>query len=150
MLSADSGATLDRSSRASCDGGPCVLVVEPNVPLRKLLSSTLVDRGYRVAEAATCGEMRRQLLTPRASDPPIRLVVVDGDLPDGSGLATLEAARADGWRGPAILVLPFASGPQLKEARAVRDSLVLDCPFDGRQVGTWANALVPLPRRFRL
>lgn len=149
-VTSDKPASFDGPSGADRCGGPLVLVVETHVPLRRLLSSTLLDCGYRVAEAASCGEMERQLLTPRDSASPIRLVVVDGDLPDGSGLATLEAARTRGWQGPAILVVPFARGRDRKEARAVRDCLLLDRPFDGRQLRTWANALVPVRRRLAL
>ena len=131
--------------RKSSRKAPRVIVAEPHVSLRRLLSATLADCGYRVVEASTCSQMRRALETPCDAESPIRLVVVDHDLIDGSGIVALETARAYGWRGPAILVLPFAGVQELDEAKTVPDSLVLGRPFDGRQLRNWARALVPMP-----
>ena len=114
------------------------------MPLRRLLSSVLRDCGYRVVEISTCGQMARELQVAREAEPPIRLVVADRDLADGSAITALEEARVIGWRGPTILILPFAGPAEVEEARAVPDALVLDLPCDPDQLRAWAQELVPV------
>ena len=67
-------------------GGPSVLIVEDEAPMRRFLSTTLTHNGYTTLEAATGA---RALQTIRSKD--VSVVLLDLGLPDldGADVATL-------------------------------------------------------------
>jgi two-component system KDP operon response regulator KdpE len=79
-------------------GGPRILVVDDDRPLRRALAINLRARGYHVEEA----EDGRGALAAAASGKP-DLVVLDLGLPDLDGTEVLEGLR--GWTQVPVLVL---------------------------------------------
>ena len=75
------------------------LIVEDDAVLRNVLSRSLADAGHRIDAAATRAEADSFLLVQ-----PYDAVVLDLNLPDGSGLTTLKEARRRGNTTP-VLVL---------------------------------------------
>ena len=75
------------------------LIVEDDTVLRNVLSRSLTDAGHRIDEAATRAEAESFLLVQ-----PYDAVVLDLNLPDGSGLSTLKEVRRRGNTTP-VLVL---------------------------------------------
>ncbi len=75
------------------------LIVEDDAVLRNVLSRSLTDAGHRIDAAATRAEAESFLLVQ-----PYDAVVLDLNLPDGSGLTTLKEARRRGDTTP-VLVL---------------------------------------------
>ena len=75
------------------------LIVEDDTVLRNVLARSLTDAGHRIDEAATRAEAESFLLVQ-----PYDAVVLDLNLPDGSGLSTLKEVRRRGNTTP-VLVL---------------------------------------------
>ena len=75
------------------------LIVEDDAVLRNVLSRSLTDAGHRIDAAATRAEADSFLLVQ-----PYDAVVLDLNLPDGSGLTTLKELRRRGNTTP-VLVL---------------------------------------------
>lgn len=75
------------------------LIVEDDAVLRDVLSRSLTDAGHRIDAAATRAVAESFLLVQ-----PYDAVVLDLNLPDGSGLSTLKEARRRGDTTP-VLVL---------------------------------------------
>lgn len=75
------------------------LIVEDDTVLRSVLSRSLTDAGHRIDAAATRAEAESFLLVQ-----PYDAVVLDLNLPDGSGLTTLRELRRRGDTTP-VLVL---------------------------------------------
>ncbi len=63
-----------------------ILVLEDSLIVRKLLSSLLQSRGYKVVECDTIAEARGRLKN-------IDLAILDYQLPDGNGLDIAEKLR---------------------------------------------------------
>lgn len=74
------------SVRAGC----CILVVDDERPIRRLLRTTLEAQGFDVIEAA---DARSALEAARTASP--QLVILDLGLPDRDGLDVLRALRAE-------------------------------------------------------
>jgi PAS domain S-box-containing protein len=106
-----------------------ILVVDDVVAIRHMLESTLREAGYRVFVAETVSTAA-QILTTQ----PIDLLLTDGSLPDGSGIALAHSARsmrpqlkvilASGsleadHSFDAVLLKPFDSGLLLRTVAAV-------------------------------
>ncbi len=77
---------------------PLILIVEDELPLRRLLRATLVDESCRLVEAET----GQQALRLAAQQPP-DLVILDLGLPDMDGQEVLVQLRE--WLAAPILVL---------------------------------------------
>lgn len=75
------------------------LIVEDDAVLRNVLTRSLTDAGHRIDPAATRAEAESFLLVQ-----PYDAVVLDLNLPDGSGLTTLKEVRRSGNTTP-VLVL---------------------------------------------
>ena len=75
-----------------------ILVVDDEVPIRRLLRSSLAERGYRVTAVATAEEG----LDRAVVDPP-DMVVLDLGLPDMDGLEVCRQLRT--WSAVPILIL---------------------------------------------
>ena len=90
---------------------PHVLVIDDEVPIRRLLRSSLSERGYRVTAVATGDEG----LDVAASDPPA-VVVLDLALPDMDGLEVCRELRR--WTELPILILS-ARFDEMEKVRAL-------------------------------
>ncbi len=77
---------------------PLVLIVEDEVPMRRLLRATLDAHGYRVVEAGTLAEGHVAATTHNPE-----IVVLDLGLPDGDGLALVRSLRT--WTRVPIVVV---------------------------------------------
>src|SRR5688500_2875212 len=75
-----------------------ILVIDDEMSIRRLLRSSLSERGYRVSAVATGDEG----LDVVASDPPA-VVILDLGLPDMDGLEVCRQIRS--WNDVPILVL---------------------------------------------
>lgn len=81
---------------------PEILVIDDELPIRRLLEITLRSNGYRVREAAS-GREGLQKIIEQAPD----LVLLDLGLPDMSGHEVLEQART--WFKNPVLILSVQS-----------------------------------------
>lgn len=88
---------------------PLILLVDDEAPMRRLVRTSLVTEGYRVAEAET-GEQAIRL----AAQHPPDLVVLDLGLPDTDGQAILRQLRE--WLRAPIVVLSARDQEQQKVA----------------------------------
>ncbi|MBT0961515.1 two-component system response regulator KdpE [Denitromonas iodatirespirans] len=80
----------------------CILVVDDEQQIRRLVRQTLERAGYRVCEAGT---LKQALVEAAAAHP--ALVVLDLGLPDGDGAAFVSAVRE--WSSMPVLVLSARS-----------------------------------------
>ena len=78
--------------------GPRVLVIDDELPIRRLLRSVLAAHGYSVHEAATGGEALQQV---RAARPDV--IILDLRLPDLDGIEVTRSLRA--WVQTPIIAL---------------------------------------------
>lgn len=65
-----------------------ILVVEDDVVVREIVTASLRQEGFGVAEAASCAEAERQFHAE-----PVHLVVADVNLPDGTGFDLAHTLR---------------------------------------------------------
>ncbi|MCA9517111.1 MAG: response regulator, partial [Myxococcales bacterium] len=79
-------------------GGPTVLVVEDEAPMRRLLRASLAAHGYQVLEAETGGAA---VIAASTQNPAV--VLLDLGLPDVDGVDLTRELR--GWSRVPILVL---------------------------------------------
>lgn len=84
-----------------------ILIVEDELPLRRLLRSTLEDAGYNFLEAET-GQQALRVATQQPPD----LVLLDLGLPDLDGLEVL--ARFRDWSAAPVIVLSARDQDKLK------------------------------------
>ena len=84
---------------------PEVLIVEDNEKNRKLCRDLLQLHGYRTLEASTSAQ---GVELARSQQP--GLILMDIQLPDADGIATLQQLRAgpDAFRGPVVALTAFA------------------------------------------
>ena len=75
-----------------------ILIIDDEVPIRKLLEITLVNNNYKVNQAATGAEGKIQ-----AANHPPDLILLDIGLPDESGLSVLKQLRE--WYSKPIIML---------------------------------------------
>jgi DNA-binding response OmpR family regulator len=103
-------------------GRPTVLLVEDDTSLGAILAKNLEARGYRVDRAETLA----QALASLAAEAP-RVMLLDVNLPDGSGWDVLRALEADGQRVPTVVL----SAVQVSRARLgeFRPEACLPKPF---------------------
>jgi len=84
-----------------------VSLVDGDPVIRRARQIMLVSERYDVRSYATCAAL---LADPRSRDVSCIVIDVVGDGEDGGGIDALQAMRASGWRGKAILL---DSGPPL-------------------------------------
>jgi two-component system KDP operon response regulator KdpE len=89
--------------------GPCVLIVDDEPPIRRLLRTSLGAQGYRTLEAATAADALARIAADRPD-----VVILDLGLPDRDGLDVIRAVRA-GNTVP-IVVLTSREAEQAKVA----------------------------------
>lgn len=113
------------------------LIVEDDAVLRDVLTRSLSDVGHRVDAAATCAEAESFWTLQ-----PYDAVVLDLNLPDGSGLTALKNARR---RGDATPVLVLTARNRTDERIAGLDAGADDYvgkPFELNEVEARLRALV--------
>lgn len=81
-----------------------VLIVDDELPLRRLLRGVLTDDGHEVAEASGAAGAREALLTSIFD-----VVVTDQRMPDGSGLELVSFCREQDPSLPVIMMTAYAS-----------------------------------------
>jgi two-component system KDP operon response regulator KdpE len=69
--------------------GPCVLIVDDEPPIRRLLRTSLNAQDYRTLEAATAAEALASIAADRPD-----VVILDLGLPDRDGLEVIRIVRA--------------------------------------------------------
>lgn len=114
-----------------------ILLVEDDTVLRQVMCASLADRGHRVDEAATLATAQTLWQLQ-----PFDAVLLDLNLPDGSGLVALRAARRRGDNTP---VLVLSARDRASERIAGLDAGADDYlgkPFDLGEVDARLRALV--------
>lgn len=84
---------------------PRVLVVEDDASIRRFVAMALDDAGITLRLVATLAEARRCL-----DEGPVRLLISDLMLPDGSGIALLRELVADPQRRAGARLVAFSAG----------------------------------------
>jgi DNA-binding response OmpR family regulator len=103
-----------------------VLVVEDEEPLRRIIVRSLECRGYRVSEAGTVAGA-----VDRCDVDPPDLLVLDLNLPDGSGWDVLRQLAGSSVSRPAVVARSAAlPGRQRRTARAATAFLEKPFPID--------------------
>lgn len=116
---------------------PHVLLIEDDALVRMLLEKRLVEAGWQVTSLRD-GRAMNDAMT----GPSVDLVILDLGLPYIDGLALVEMLRAQGHRGP-IMVLTAHEVPHLFETvrDSGADSLLLK-PYDQEELIRQAAALI--------
>jgi two-component system, OmpR family, KDP operon response regulator KdpE len=91
------------------DGGPIVLVVDDERPIRRFLRISLSARGYQVQEASTGQEALNMVVTGRPD-----LIILDLGLPDIDGVEVTRQIRE--WSRLPIIILSVRESEQDKVA----------------------------------
>ncbi len=103
-----------------------ILIVEDEHVLERIFTMNLVGRGHTVAEAESLTDSFALL---QAADPPFDLVLLDINLPDGSGWDLLRLMRArQGWQAPPVIVVT-AIRPTRQRLDDLAPAAVLVKPF---------------------
>ncbi len=77
---------------------PTILVVDDDVPIRRVIRIAAESVGYRVVEAATANEARVRSALERPD-----VIILDLGLPDGDGLDVLASIRS--WSTTPVIIL---------------------------------------------
>jgi FixJ family two-component response regulator len=101
-----------------------MIVIDDDDAVRRSLQLLLQWRGY---EVRSYGAAAPALADPHVTETPY--LVIDRRLPDGDGLAVLDALKRLGWKGRAILITGFPSSTLAAEARARGYDAVLEKPL---------------------
>lgn len=67
---------------------PCILIIEDEAQIRRLIRSALEEEGHRVLESGTLKQGLAQL-----HDTSVQLLILDLGLPDGDGIAFIREVR---------------------------------------------------------
>lgn len=111
-----------------------VLVVEDMVPTRELLLYFLTKSGVIADGVGTYGEAEKRL-SATAYD----FVILDNDLPDGSGLQLVRPAHESGAR----VIMATADGHSeifRKQAKAYGASVVFPKPYAAQEIVAYIQA----------
>ncbi|MEZ0228837.1 MAG: response regulator [Planctomycetota bacterium] len=117
----------------SRENGARILLVEDNAMNRRLVRDLLVHRGHVIIEATTVAEARELL----AGEPDVDLVLMDLQLPDGSGQDVLGSIRerADLRSLPVLAVTASAMQGEKERLLAAGFDAYLSKPIDTRAFG---------------
>ncbi len=125
VAAADSNDRVEGTDALIPRGSGAVLVAEDNWNVRSLLATTLARQGFEVIEARDGAALLREHGQHRAD---LRLLVVDVDLPEGTGLDCLARLRAEGVTTPAIVITGGTDRALVDEVDAY--SVLLRKPFE--------------------
>jgi signal transduction histidine kinase len=104
---------------------PFTLLVDDDDAIRKLLSRALISHGLTVIAAASCSEGIKYL-----DEQEFDLLIIDKNLPDGSGLDIIAAAREKEHRSEAIVITGYSDTESAIEAVSLGVFRYLRKPFD--------------------
>ena len=141
-------SSTDVTSSSNPAAPTCVLVVEDDADAREIYERVLRLAGYEVVTSASIADGRRAAAARRPG-----LVVLDCDLPDGSGLELLRAWRRSAPMDdvPVVMVTAFSEDHVVAQAaRAGANAfLVKPCSADAltEQLGRLVRAAPPGDRR---
>lgn len=122
---------------------PDVLLVEDDPQVRQTLAESLRDLGVFVLEAATA---RTAIAMIRDREQPISVAIVDLELPDGRGIAVLEALKADRPGTIAIVASGYIGEEERERIEARQGVAILAKPFSGDELAKLLNELGILNR----
>ena len=114
-------------STTDTPSGPCLLVVDDDPDMLRLLSMRLTAAGYRVLAVTSAESALNQLALERPA-----LVLSDVQLPGKDGLALFDSVRAQHPSLPVILLTAHGTIPDAVEATARGVFGYLTKPFDGK------------------
>ena len=114
-----------------------ILIVEDDPALVHAISRNLAVRGYETDSATTVAEAL-SLLDGRCP----ALLLLDVDLPDGSGWEVVRALRAAGCNGTSVIVMS-ALRPNARLATELHCAAVLEKPFPMESLLRQVSARVP-------
>jgi DNA-binding NtrC family response regulator len=106
---------------------PKVLIVDDEPLSRWSAAETLVDAGYRVAEAGDAAEALRAM---RGREAPADVVLLDLLLPDADDLGVLSAIHELAPDTPIILMTSYGSRELFAEARERGAFMSVNKPFE--------------------
>ncbi|MCP8889470.1 hypothetical protein [Sphingomonas faeni] len=100
-----------------------ISLVDGDPVIRRARQIMLVSERYDVRSYATCAAL---LADPRSRDVSCIVVDIGGDSEDGYGIDVVQAMRASGWRGKAILLDSGSPLPALVHAAERHGDRILD------------------------
>ncbi|MEN2784912.1 response regulator [Sphingomonas qilianensis] len=103
---------------------PKVILIDDDEGVRRSLQLLLHWRGFEVRSFGTATPALQDHC-PASAD----ILIVDYVLPDGDGIGVLDAFRALGWRGRAILMTALPSSALSQRALASGFDVVLEKPL---------------------
>jgi signal transduction histidine kinase len=104
---------------------PFTLLVDDEEAIRRLLSRALTEHGLTVISANTCQEAVKYL-----DEQEFDLLIIDKNLPDGSGLDIISAARDKKHRSEAIVITGYSDTESAIQAVSLGVFRYLRKPFD--------------------
>lgn len=108
------------------DSHPCVLVVDDDAAIRRLIMASLSRSGYVVCEAKNGREALEEMRAGRSD-----LVVLDLMMPEMNGWEVLAVRATDeALRRIPVIVISANRGPAIAEAVANGICALLPKPFD--------------------
>ncbi|AEG51333.1 two component transcriptional regulator, winged helix family [Sphingobium chlorophenolicum L-1] len=112
---------------------PRVIVVDDDEDIRDLIVGQLSQERYEVLAAGSLGELRAQTAAC-PPDPPIDLIVLDLNLPDGDGLSLCRELRAQGSGVQIIMVTARGSAVDRVLGLELGADDYLTKPFEPREL----------------
>jgi two-component system, OmpR family, KDP operon response regulator KdpE len=120
------------------DQRPFILIVEDDMPLRKVLTRYLQAKGYMVLQAATLREaVDRIAIKPN-------LAILDIHLPDGTGWEVAEWLRSCTKDLP-VMLMSASTRPTVKQLQKVGAKAFLAKPFPIEKLLSLVTQYAPLP-----
>lgn len=119
---------------------PLVLVLEDDHAVRRSVQLLLQGRGFDVKAYATAEALLADPQLDKAE-----CILADYRLSASDGILVLEALRARGWPGAAILMTAFASDELTARAKSAGFVDVLHKPFRDHALVTALNRASSLP-----
>jgi CheY-like chemotaxis protein len=130
----ESGDVAGKSARLN-GHGELIMVVDDEVPVRKIVTYLLQNRGYRVITAENGAQAVAAVL---ANKPEVRVVVIDMVMPLMDGIDTIRAMRTIACQIPIIVISGFLNDEMRERLSRIKPRAVLSKPFSEAQL------LVPL------
>ncbi len=110
---------------------PSILLVDDEEMIRTLLRRTLLDKKYVVVTAGS-----RKEAIEKVNEKQFDLLIVDKNLPDGSGFDVIDAAKRRGHRSESIVITAYSDTDSAIQAVALGVFRYVRKPFDLKVLGT--------------
>ena len=109
-----------------------LLLIEDDAGVRRSLQLLLQGEGFEVHAFSSATPALSEIANWAATH-----AVLDYQLPDGNGIDALQALRAAGWNGTAVMITAFDTGELRTRAQEAGFSAILAKPFsDSKLVET--------------